>query len=347
MYRFCLPSISGLVGFVAVGSVAVGSVVGGIVGCGGEVKTEVVQELPPMDSRQKSLSEEFLLLNNEGIEAPAYIPGTKSAPFGVLAFTPAEGNVRVCSTTHLYPSVIVANAHCVGENPAPKDFIVVFYDRTGKRTYDRVQKIEYVGNQEKADFALFKLNTADETTWDVVNPKYVPTGQEVGMAEAPAHLVNVWSFDPIAKNHPQLYKKYGRDGGVFMPRTCLASRKRPKISGVKMDENGQVVGEGTFNIGTGEPEMHLFVDHCDRDPVHGNSGSLISLVGAPHRALGVYHWNVIPIQGAVPGVSAIVYQGNDKRREELSIVEAIGHLFYGVGTSFQYLTTIEKMASRM
>jgi hypothetical protein len=118
---------------------------------------------------------------------------------------------------------------------------------------------------------------------------------------------------------------------AFHPRSCLASRTKPRVSGIR-ESGGSEEREALTNV-PGDQNWHLFIDSCDVTPVNGNSGSLIAVADDFSEKLGVYHWSVTPNPEALRAFPFFEYAGNSAP-VRIPSPPPRGDL-YGVGTDFE------------
>lgn len=102
----------------------------------------------------------------------------------------------------------------------------------------------------------------------------------------------------------------------FHKRTCLASRAVPRLHGVRVPVVGPKRRKKLVSKKS-NPDIHLFVDHCDSPLRSGNSGSLITLADEFRHQLGVYHWGISPKEEQISRYDYFEYLGNSGRLEFL------------------------------
>jgi hypothetical protein len=286
-------------------------------------------DVPVLDKDRQAFLQNFPLLDERGEMRPPVVGSTQTWPLGALIYMPPSGRGGFCSVSHVSPGKVAANAHCVEQDRAPYNYFVAYYDRAGKKTYDRVKTIDYIGKSSSDDVAILAMTDTDERRWHVLNAKFIPTQRTVGAVPPAAMKVSIWAFNPTPENHPDLYIKYRLPGMKFEPRHCLVSRSAPQVIGIKGE------GESATRIpiqSSAREWLHLFVDDCDKKMVHGNSGSLISEDSNSTRVLGVYHWIVQPDDR---GYSSIDYRGNAGVVRNRTLAEVAENGMFGVGTAFE------------
>lgn len=287
-------------------------------------------DVPVLDADRQSFLANFPLLDINGDMRPPVVGNSREWPLGALIYMPPSGRGGFCSVSHVSSGKVAANAHCVMEDGRAYNYFVVYYDRNGRKAFDRVKTIDYQGNSETDDVAILSLTETGESRWHVINAKIVPTNQDAGLLPPVNEAVTIWSFNPTPENHPDLYAKYKGPGMKFEPKSCSVSRTAPRVFGVQKDALGNVVSR--INIRTRAQErLHLFVDACSKRMVKGNSGSLISEASNFQRVLGVYHW----IVSVNERYSTVEYTGNNGQQLEFSPEHIDVSGIYGVGTAFE------------
>jgi V8-like Glu-specific endopeptidase len=269
-----------------------------------------------------------------GALGPPIEPSSNTAPFGILigfVTDPSSGSsvVTYCSTSHISPGKLITNAHCVADSNDPTNYFVVFFNQSGQQTYTRIQQFLFVGNTGSYDVALLRISSQAASTWDTVN----------GTAENDSSQINqqwresmaVWGFDPIKDNYPQLAGYNGTNAGmVFRPKGCFGTRSHLEVTGY----NGP---DGTHQFWTDrvQPTMHISMDSCTAELLHGNSGSLITNYSNFKATIGVFHWGMMPSKPF--DYSAYTYTGTNFQQQVL--FPSSDMEFYEVGTAFDYLNS--------
>ena len=301
----------------------------------------------PMDpADREALLEHFPLLDQAQNPAPAYEPTTHTAPFGVLVLM-MKTDGYYCSASHIVPGRVVTNAHCVNHpGAAPSDYSVVFYNHQGTEVHYQVQDFRYVGDTNADDIAV--LDIADEAAneWDSAGDAQLPTDKLIPdppmstPADHQEFAVRLWSFDPFVDRQDVEYDngKFGIEdevGMIFSPRKCQGSRTLPTVQGVVLNGDGSINHVQTFPANQLNPRIHVFLDQCDRAPIRGNSGSLITDRDNFTAKVGVYHWAYSPTDTTKVNFNYYNYTGNDGTTHQLTLQQLKGGLFFGVGTVFE------------
>jgi hypothetical protein len=294
-------------------------------------------EVPKLDSEREQFLASFPVVNDAEEESAPLDPRTNRAPFGVLIHMASFGQGTFCSVAHVSPGRVTTNAHCVSRSSAPHEYFVVFYNNRNWKRYERVTNFVYVGNQESDDVAVLQIDPDAARSWDTVSGATVNSSAEIG-APAPAlHKATIWSFNPFKENHPALYQKYNGSGMRFTPKHCDASRTRPSLTGISADGEGAETGRIRIVSGVSQEKIHWFVDACDKRPVHGNSGSLITSVDDITQIYGAYHWNIPADRQKMSEYARFEYRGNNGTAVELNWADLKKRDFFGVGTDFNAL----------
>lgn len=274
----------------------------------------------PMDSvAREQYLRDFALLNAAGDERPPIDPVSGTSPFGVLLRMPKSGRVSACTVSHVRPGKILTNAHCVWgyRTLSAGGFFLVFYDKAGRKVHLPVEGFEYVGKPRADDIAVLRISADAAAKWDTV--KGVPANRKE------AHYATVWAFDPIDPDSSP-GQKYAR-GMIFSPRQCLASRRLPKLEGIK--ENGERVN--ILADTDARESLHVFIDGCTKELGNGNSGALITGAYGISELAGVYHWGIKPTDGSIARYPQLEYTGNGGEPRILSS-NVVSEIF-GVGFS--------------
>jgi len=237
---------------------------------------------------------------------------------------------------HVSPGKITTNAHCVEQDEKPENYFVVFYNKRNWKRFERVVKIDFIGDSRSLDLAVVRINPGVAKHWDTISGTPLESRGEVGRAIPVNHKVTVWTFNPIEGNHPDLAKKYGY-GMRFTPKHCNASRTRPRLTGFVADPTGGDERRVPIVSGVSQEKMHWFIDACDTKPVKGNSGSLITLAEDIKKTLGVYHWNIPADKASMGEFARFEYRGNDDQAQELEWTDMDTRDFFGVGSDFAYV----------
>lgn len=293
-------------------------------------------EVPVLDADREDFLLSFPLLDEHEEEAAPRDPITQKSPFGVLIHMSTFGKGRFCSLAHVSPGIVTTNAHCVEHDSHPENYFVVFYNQQNWKKFTRVSAFEYVGNSNGDDIAVLRIPKDASDAWDTIGGKAVESQNEVSRLVPVLHKVVVWSFNPFSGNHPELAEKYRGPGMRFTPRHCNASRTEPRITGITLDEAGEVADK-TRILSRARAKMHWFVDKCDRRPVQGNSGSLITSAQNISEAMGVFHWLIPYDSEGMKKFNYFDYAGNDNEEQVLSVDDLKKRDFFGVGTDFAYI----------
>jgi hypothetical protein len=258
-------------------------------GQGTQEQNQSSEKIPETTEKTKKILNNFPVLDPNGkLQSPRALIGG-SNPLGVLLFIPGnDQGMGVCSLSHWGHGLVVTNAHCIESDYRPWNYYVIFYDKDDNRRYERVKKIHFLGKTGVIDIAVLKISEEASTHWDSVSTPIFDTTADIGKGPESNRKITLWSFDPLVGNHPKLQEVY-KTGVMLRPKTCLASRKEPILKGHRPDENGE---DQEISVG-GQPETekrHFFTDGCiEGKPVHGNSGSLITLQGDFTKPLAVFH----------------------------------------------------------
>lgn len=313
-------------------------------GCGnaGEKAGPRVPEFPaPAPEDQTLFLEEFPLLDAQGNEAAPVHSDFAGHPVGALLGLPGKGqSITFCSASHLESGYVLTNAHCVPnwQQMGPKRYFVVFYDNRGVKSFSALESFIYVGNTGADDVALLKIPAEAAAHWAQAGraAKSVATAQATQADPNPKPLslaVHLWAFDPFTPSHPQLAQKYqNMPGMIFQPRDCQVSRTKPTLVGVKVTESGALDRTQIRNT-QANPILHFFIDSCNRAPVHGNSGSLVTTAGKFDEKIGVFHW----MSGTreTQTFDYIEYTGNDGQTRFIHDAKP-GTEFFGIGYLFDH-----------
>jgi hypothetical protein len=294
-------------------------------------------EVPKLDSEREQFLASFPLVNDSQEESAPVDPRTGRAPFGALIHMAAFGQGTFCSVAHVSPGKVTTNAHCVSRSSRPDEYFVVFYNNRNWKRYERVTGFVYVGSQESDDVAVLQIDPDAARSWDTVSGTPVNSRAEVGQPIPALRKATIWSFNPFKDNHPDLYAKYQGPGMRFTPKHCDASRTRPTLTGISEDEDGQELRRIRIVSGVSQEKIHWFVDACDKRPVHGNSGSLITAADDITQIFGAYHWNIPADRDRMSDYTKFEYRGNNDTAISLSWEDMKGRDFFGVGTDFNTL----------
>ncbi len=294
-------------------------------------------DVPVLDSEREEMLHHFPLLNDNEQESAPQDSRSGKSPFGALVYMPKSGKGAYCSVAHVSPGKVTTNAHCVDDDSDPGNYFLVFYNKRNWKRYERVISFEFVGKKDSLDVAVLNILPEVAANWDTVSGSPARTLQEVGKVNPTMHQVTLWSFNPFDKNHPELAEKYQRPGMRFTPKHCQASRTRPKLAGIVVDEQGTEVRKVPIVSSVSQEKMHWFVDACDKRPVQGNSGSLITDSQDTSKMMGVYHWNIPVEEKSMSGYGRFEYRGNDNVVSLLEWDDLVDRDFFGVGSDFAYL----------
>ncbi len=297
----------------------------------------------PVDTvKRDRMLEAFPVLNQEGNPLPYYDDDLTGYPIGVLiGFKPGSNETGLCTVSHLDSGYVATNAHCLEnwDTLGPGWFHVLYFNPQGLKKHTRVESFVYVGSKESDDVAILKIPSEAAEEWQTAGKKTRDLPLALPTAQTPnpkpiAYSVRIWAFDPLIPSHIDIAERNSSEAGmIFKPRTCQMTRTRPTLTGSKVPENGPIE---TFRISAGHANqnLHFFLDMCDRYPVHGNSGSLVTLAGLFEAKVGVFHW----MSGAKEGkekydwVEVSGSDGNSRFIHE----ESYWHEIYGVGYLFQH-----------
>ncbi len=320
-----------------------------VVGCGkasNQNTSEVPSfEVPQLESQREEFLNRFPVLNELEEEAPPKDPVTGKSPFGVLIWMPKakEGEATkggYCSISHFSPGLILTNQHCVMEDKNPKNYFVVFYNKRGRKRFERIVRFEYEGNVEAQDVAVLRIHPDVVEHWDTTEGMAADTSADIGSRNPIDRKVTVWSFNPFEDNHPELVKKFHGPGMRFMPKHCDGSRTRPRLEGIGVKDDGEEFRMPIIHTPSKE-KMHWFIDSCDARPVKGNSGSLITDSKDIRKMYGTYHWNIPADQKAAAKFIGFEYRANSGQVQRLSWADLKDRDFYGVGTDLMYLLSLK------
>ena len=293
--------------------------------------------VPKLDSDREEFLHRFPLLNDaEEMSAPRD-PQTGKAPFGVLIHMPKLGEGMFCSVAHVSPGRVTANAHCIKKDSSPSEYFLVFYNKRNWKRFERIQAFVYIGDAESDDIAVLQVSQSVARNWDTIEGRVVRSQREIDQPVAQSHQVTLWSFNPFGGNHPELEQKYQGPGMRFMPKHCNASRTKPSVTGLAIDEMGVTVNKVKINHSKPQSQMHWFVDACDNRPVKGNSGSLITLRDDISRVVGAYHWNIPQSPEYRGQFNRFEYTGNDGALTVLGWEDFEKRDMFGVAIDFEYI----------
>lgn len=215
--------------------------------------------------------ESFGLLDEYGNTSASL--GSQSLPFGILL--QQQGKLEsYCSLSHRRKNELTTSAHCL-HSQNPKDYYAIHFDRAGEKRITPITQIAFSGSPEQVDVAVLFISDEEDAEWEMV-PQLVDGGTDSTLAN-----VTLWSFDPID----------GERAMQFAPKTCQGSRTQPQYWGV--DEHG------TTEL-LSRPDRNrknlLFYDVCDRHPISGNSGSLLTVSNADgsRAAIGIHQKQISP-----------------------------------------------------
>jgi hypothetical protein len=259
----------------------------------------------------------------------------------VLIGIPDSGKGSFCSASHIDLGLVATNAHCVEQwrDLGPGRYYVVFYDPAGLKKWARVESFVYIGNAAADDIAILKIPTAAALQWQTAGKlaKVVPLAQPTTDKPNPDPIsfpIHIWAFDPFEPSHPDLAAKYQSSAGmIFKPRTCQMMRSKPILMGAKMPETG-TPQRAPIHSNKTNPALHFFVDSCDRMPVHGNSGSLVTIAEHFAEKVGVYHWGIGTRDGKET-FDYVEYTGTDGKTKYLHDPAEWQDIF-GVGYLFEH-----------
>jgi len=284
----------------------------------------------------------FPVLNQNGDPLAYSDPDLTGYPIGVMVgFKPDTNETALCSVSHLGSGYVTTNAHCLEkwDELGPAWFHVLYFDRQGLKRHARVESFVYVGSKDSDDVAVLKIPGGAAEQWEAAGKSV----KQVELAESNfnnprplpiAYSVRIWAFDPIMPWHADVAERNTIDSGMmFQPRTCQMTRTQPTLIGNKIPENGPIK-QIRISSGHGNQNLHFFLDQCDRNPVHGNSGSLVTLSGKFDDKIGVFHW----MSGAKEGKDKydyVEFDGSDGRPRFIH-EEGAWHEIFGVGYLFQH-----------
>ncbi len=285
---------------------------------------------------------QFPLLNAEAEEAASYHEDFEGFPLGALVGTPKGGNITLCSASHIDLGYVATNAHCVDRTIGAGRYYVIYFDLKGMKKFAKVESFVYIGNANADDVAILKIPPSAAKEWQTAGKtiKLVTEVQPTPEDPAPAPLsfsVRIWAFDPFSPSHPKLSAHYqDRSGMIFQPRTCQMTRTKPLLVGTKVPE-GAPIEHTTIDTDHANSALHFFVDQCDRIPVHGNSGSLVTISDQFDKKIGVFHWGMhAPTEpGGKKKYDYIEYTGSDGRTRFLHEMKDWNDIF-GVGYLFEH-----------
>lgn len=298
---------------------------------GGVLRKPIVIEDVPVANKVSYASAFPLFDIRSGSPRIPRTPAGK-APFGVLLGFVNTHQLEMCTINHWKDGQLLTNAHCVGSNPSPDAYYVVFYDKSGTHRYAAVQSFGYIGSTDADDVAVLNVDPKDVADWDALDATLESTADTVNMGlGVDTFETTVWSFDPLS-SHPELGSLYhGSEGAVFYPKECTGFRTLPDIHLVA--KNGDVL---TYPATTVDVNKHILLDRCDRDPIQGNSGSWISAASDPSKGYGLFHWIItLRNQPIVQTLRTFQYTGSDG--ELLETAAGPNFSFYFVGTDLEYV----------
>jgi hypothetical protein len=211
------------------------------------------------------------------------------------------------------------------------------------KRFAQVESFVYVGNSNADDVAILKISDRDAKHWKAAGKRAmpVPEAKPTDTDPNPPPLsfdIHIWAFDPFEPSHPQLAERYpGEPGMIFQPRTCHMTRTKPKVVGAKLPQNGGPIEHTVIRSDKASSALHFFVDSCNRMPVHGNSGSLVTVAGRFEDKIGVYHWGIGTRDGK-DKFDYLEYTGTDGRTRFLHDILDWQEIF-GVGYLFEHFGT--------
>ncbi len=268
--------------------------------------------------------QQFPVLNQSNQLVAPRVP-TGGSPVGVILAFLADGTVSYCTATHIIPGRILTNAHCVESDSNPLDYYVLFYNNAGQQISTGVTQFRYVGSSQNYDFAILDIPTVAANQWATSGDQIGSIGG-INSPQPQTTQVTIWSFDPIS-NYPNVYAQYNQHAGmIFNPKTCLASRTIPHVVGYN-NGSGTPISSNQVNA-----NYHIIMDNCNQDPIHGNSGSLITSASNYNIKFGVYHWGIGLTDPTT--YNSFTYVGN---RGQQVLNPVAGLEFYQVGTAFDFI----------
>ncbi len=291
----------------------------------------------PANTTRLQFIEQFPVLNSDQTLSRPLIQGVGTTPVGVLLGFLPDNTVSYCTITHITPGRVLTNAHCVESDSNPLDYYVLFYNQAGQQISTGVVDFRSVGSSQNADYAVLDIPSVAAAQWDTAGAQLNVLG---GINAQPAQSVpvTIWSFDPINTQdangnyiYSNLYQQYNQHAGMILnPKTCSGSRTIPQVYGY----GGQSSQDGTaITAAQVNANIHVMLDGCTvnggMNPVHGNSGSLMTIAGNFNLKVGVYHWGIGLSDPTVYG--SYQYFGN--ANQWLTLQPYAGLEFYQVGTS--------------
>ncbi len=281
----------------------------------------------PKDPAERSaLLDGFPIFNTFG-EMKAYThPDIEGFPLGVLLGLLDSGGT-FCSVSHLDLGYVATNAHCVKRQEIG-NYYVVYFDALGIKQHAQVESIVFLGNEDVDDIAILKIPNEAALQWQTAGKAAKAVPKAVSTPENPvptpiALSIRVWAFDPLTTG-----------GGAFHPRSCEMSVTRPILMGAKVPNNGPIERIPIRSSKKAEDGVHFFVDQCDQNPIHGNSGSLVTIAEQFADKVGVYHWGVGTKDGK-DKYDYIEYTGSNGRTRFLHEAKDWEDIF-GMGYLFQH-----------
>ena len=212
------------------------------------------------------LQRHFELRYRDNVKNPAETTD-KIWPFAALLEVSGT-NTNLCTATHIEEGLVVTAAHCVRRriDLSASNYFLIFFDKNGKKQVHTISEFGYVGSETSDDIAYLKIAPTTSQHWHVWDGELDRT-TESDIGARPPELANValWSFDPYGLGPTSL-------GAALNPRTCLASRTKPMIT----RESEKDVDHSAWDGVRFDESEHVFMDHCDRPVIQGNSGALIT-----------------------------------------------------------------------
>jgi hypothetical protein len=272
----------------------------------------------------------FLVLDTDGNEAGAKVPGTPVMPFGVLVGGDPSGAGMSCTATHLNPGLGITAAHCF-RHPNNWKYAILFYGPDGRRYAYPVTQVTFMGDTT-IDVATFVVPPEAVAVWGYAGfniRHYRTTAPPPGNHSEDE--VTLWTYTPL-KAVPELARRFGgRDGMIFRANHCLASQLHPQIELRQVDPvSHKERAVHTENIlDAYDSARHLFFDHCKFPTVPGNSGSLVTLENDFTQKIGILFvkgldkealWKKVETSGLQRQGIKVYYRGIDTRDRELSWV---------------------------
>jgi hypothetical protein len=295
-------------------------------------------EVPDDPQARIRFLEQFPILNSDGQEAAPTHPDFEGYPLGVLIGMVKKNQGTSCSASHLDSGFVATNAHCVDQNLGPGKYFLIYFDKEGVKKWAPVESFVYVGKPDSDDVAVLKIPAENARQWHTAGKaaRPIPIAQATDAEPNPAPVtlpIHIWAFDPFKPAHPDLVQRHGAAGAFFQPRTCQMTRTKPTVVGIKILESGELE-RTTIHNRNASPALHFFVDQCDRNPIHGNSGSLVTAAGKFGDKIGVYHWGIGTREGKEK-YNYLEYTGSNGRPKSLWDENRWQDIF-GVGYLFEH-----------